>query len=234
MDRRRHHGFSLMELLVVLGVVVILLGLALPTLGRVMFRARMTGRSASTNQITVALTAYAGDYQDLFPLAGDAETSSQASQNYGTPLIAGGYFVSYHDMDPLGMRAHGWMTILLAETQVCRAVDLSPGAPVARAERRPFAVRWADTSFPSQKGILWHSWIMDTNPPGAGYWCCAPGQPKAPIAFADRSVREFAWSELVPTGELPPAGGTIDAGRPVNTTWNGFRGVDLGSSLQGD
>jgi prepilin-type N-terminal cleavage/methylation domain-containing protein/prepilin-type processing-associated H-X9-DG protein len=61
-------GFSLIELLVVIGIVALLLGVLLPVLGL----ARQTGRAAvclsNLRQMSLALHGYSDDHNDRFPL----------------------------------------------------------------------------------------------------------------------------------------------------------------------
>ena len=59
--RRTRAGLTLVELLVVLGIVAILLAIALPTLARVRQSARTTACAANLRQIDAALQGYASD-----------------------------------------------------------------------------------------------------------------------------------------------------------------------------
>lgn len=67
-DRRA--GFTLVELLVVLGIVVVLLGILLPVLGHVRERARQTKCAAQLRELGAALVAYSNVYRGQLPAWG--------------------------------------------------------------------------------------------------------------------------------------------------------------------
>ncbi len=64
------NGFSLIELLVVMAVILTLLGILLPSLQGVRERAYQVVCANNLRQIGVALTAYLGDNEGWFPLSG--------------------------------------------------------------------------------------------------------------------------------------------------------------------
>jgi prepilin-type N-terminal cleavage/methylation domain-containing protein len=219
---RSASGFSIIELVVVIAIVLILIGIAIPTLAKVVGSSKRTRRGVATQQILVSLGAYANDFQEVYPVA-DKEVSSQAAIGYHQPLTDGGYFASIAEMDPDGVRGSGWLTIFLSETVVCSDQSMLPTNPVPTEDRRTLAVRHSRVAFPSQKGVLSSSWVRAASPAAVGYWCCGPGQPEAPVGFADGSVSVHAWSELVPNGQHQALNGV---GSPVISTWFGFRGKD--------
>ena len=64
--RRRSRGFTLVELMVVIGVLVVLLSLLLPTLGRVREVSRRTSCASNLRQLTVGSLAYAAEDDNGF------------------------------------------------------------------------------------------------------------------------------------------------------------------------
>ena len=70
---RRHistaRAFTLVELLVVIGIIVILIGILLPVLVRAKQQAQQTACAANLHQLGVAMTMYTGQYKS-FPVAG--------------------------------------------------------------------------------------------------------------------------------------------------------------------
>jgi type II secretory pathway pseudopilin PulG len=219
----RARGFSVMELLVVIGVVLVLIGLLLPGLSRSRQSVQRTQRAVNTNQIVALLAAYAVDYQEVFPIHENGSAIA-ATVSYPRALVRGGYVESERQLDQEGYNASGMVTILLSETVVCKPESFSRQSPQPRDQRVTSPIRWSNVSFPSQKGILASSWVKDAEPPALGFWCCGPGQPKAPVAFADQSVAVYGWDEL--------AGGVVEhvtlngVGSPVFSTWKGVRRID--------
>lgn len=95
MDRRARrvaaHGFTLVELLVVVAIVSMLMALLLPSLGRARQVAKRTQCLSNIRQLQIAEVAYAGDNRDLMIYAGDS--TEQGSwigplQHYGATAEA--------------------------------------------------------------------------------------------------------------------------------------------------
>jgi prepilin-type N-terminal cleavage/methylation domain-containing protein len=65
-----HFGFTLVELLVVIGIIAVLIAILLPVLQRAKEAANRTNCSSNLRQWGIALTAYAGDNKGNFPYNG--------------------------------------------------------------------------------------------------------------------------------------------------------------------
>lgn len=67
MNERQRGGFSLVELLVVIGVIAILIGMLLPVLQAARAAASTTRCASNMRQVMIAMTNYAQDYHGKFP-----------------------------------------------------------------------------------------------------------------------------------------------------------------------
>jgi prepilin-type N-terminal cleavage/methylation domain-containing protein/prepilin-type processing-associated H-X9-DG protein len=72
----RADAFSLIELLVVIGIIAILIGLLIPTLHRARYASRRTACLSNLRQIGVAIHMYANDNNGSIPFGPDALPSS--------------------------------------------------------------------------------------------------------------------------------------------------------------
>src|SRR4051812_18489104 len=69
LDRR--YGFTLLELLIVVGIIAALLAILLPTLGRMRETARRVRCLANLRQLGTALLAYTADNNGHYPFHAD-------------------------------------------------------------------------------------------------------------------------------------------------------------------
>jgi prepilin-type N-terminal cleavage/methylation domain-containing protein/prepilin-type processing-associated H-X9-DG protein len=65
---RTRRAFTLVELLVVIGIIAVLVGILLPTLTRARESARRATCLSNLRQVFMAMTFYAGDHRDQVPL----------------------------------------------------------------------------------------------------------------------------------------------------------------------
>jgi len=69
--RRKQDGFTLTELLIVVGIVALLVALLFPVFSHVRARGRQTVCLSNLRQLSVATSLYAQDADDHYPYAGD-------------------------------------------------------------------------------------------------------------------------------------------------------------------
>ena len=75
----RHKGFTLVELLVVIGIIAILMGLLLPTVKKARQSAQQVACQSNLRTIMQACTAHAAEHDGFYPLAGEAWLKSPAT-----------------------------------------------------------------------------------------------------------------------------------------------------------
>ena len=85
-SRNNRVGFSLIELLVVIGIITILLSLLLPALKRARESARKVACAAQVGQIVLAITTYSGEYN--FKLPAYNTVNSLGQFNWDIPTAA--------------------------------------------------------------------------------------------------------------------------------------------------
>ncbi len=67
MRNSRRSGFTLVELLVVIGIIAVLIAMLLPALAKVRKQVEMTACASNLRQVGIACYAYAGDNKGLLP-----------------------------------------------------------------------------------------------------------------------------------------------------------------------
>ena len=74
-----HSAFTLIELLIVIGIIAILAGVLLPVYGSVQLAGKRTQSLNSLRQLATAAISYAGDHNGSLPQQGDATTWASAA-----------------------------------------------------------------------------------------------------------------------------------------------------------
>jgi len=83
---RRRRGFTLVELLVVIGIIALLISILLPTLSKAREVAKRTACLSNLRQVQQAFAIYAGQYKDWVPLGYQTTT----------PTSKGAYQMNYN------------------------------------------------------------------------------------------------------------------------------------------
>lgn len=221
-------GFTIIELIVCLGVIMILISLLAPSLGRSINEARVVARMSLLRQHTAAALLYTNDYRGVFPY--QAEHPVRAAKYWYLPMTAKGYLQGgAKAIDPYGVKLEGAIGIGMSMAMVYPAALMTPGATVNPDEMKPAPIRVSDVAHPSAKGFLFRSRV--TNGDGVvSYWCCSqsPGA-RGEVAMADGSVIFEPWTAFLVPGVPDRLENGI--GLPVVATWRGVLGIDRSGSV---
>ncbi len=214
----------MIELLVVLGVLMILLGLLMPALAGVYSSGKLTRESARLRDHAAMISVYAIDHNDAYPFLGGRPWS--AAENWARAMLAGGYYESLPHLDAMSDESGNGYSTLMSAAMVYDWRLMRPGHTVPIDDARAVVVRTASVQFPSLKGLVFRAG-NEPEPaqlPAAGYkgYCCTDLW-EFPVANADASVIVGHWKFF--NGGRPLHEENL-IGMPVMTTWMGVRGMD--------
>lgn len=219
----QRRGFSLIELLVSIGIVLILLGLLTPTLSRARSSASQLAQLKSIQQGADLIAMFTEGNRGNYPLHGDNQFA--ATSRWYEPLLIAGLLDAPGQLDPKSAAMGLRVPFAMSASMCSDANYYTPDSPPYPDEsERPVApVRTDQVVFPSSKGLLLTHRV---GYPVDGYhapWCCLDLSLKAPVAFADGSAESLAVNDFPMN---PPMRLQEIAGVPVYTTWFGIRARD--------
>lgn len=213
--RQAFGGFSLIELIVVIGAIMVVLGLLLPSLGKSRKTAENVVALAGIRSNATLIHAYAAENSGIFPIASNSPWA--CAEFWMLPVLQGGFVGSVQDtyIGPSSTRTPCTMTAAatMNPAQMVRGRTL----PINEVKSVPLTL--ARVAFPADKGLLHANTASDapTQP-----WCCGV-LVAAPVAFFDGSASEYAWGELLSDGLLQVQD---NVGFPVLSTWGGLESRD--------
>lgn len=204
----------------VLGVVLLLVSLILPSLGRTRKLTEVLTKAVTVQQNALAVAIYATDHKEFYPRA--LPNAMQAAIYWYVPMIRAGYIPSKEASDPIGFRRFGFSTISLSQCMVYDPKYMRPGFTLPVSAASSSWVRWSQVVFPSHKGMmleLTREWLS-VNPVG---FCCAGPVLTVPVAFADGSMTEGTRRSFNQDQEPFLMDGI---GMPVFSSWGGYLAFD--------
>ncbi|HEV2293508.1 MAG TPA: prepilin-type N-terminal cleavage/methylation domain-containing protein [Tepidisphaeraceae bacterium] len=119
-NRFRRHAFTLVELLVVIGIIALLIAILLPALNKAREASKAANCLSNLRQINTAFILFAHDNKGFLPQIGSAGTGAQAftidGTNYNVPVrwFGGWYGSPARFYAPAAMLAKYWGTASVA------------------------------------------------------------------------------------------------------------------------
>lgn len=222
--RTGSRGFTIVELVVVIGVVMILISMIVAPLGQSMERSRMVRDGAQLRQNMAVLGLYSNDYQDMYPI-GHA-TAFRSARYWHHAAVAGGYLRSSAEADPAAQKRYGVITLHMSMSLAADPDDMLPGRSLPAGVIKSVPVRHHDVLYPSDKGAMVKFYSEGGPHPqrdAVGRWFCCGDPWTVPAAMCDGSVTFSDYYAY--TGGVYPL--VIDGvGVPIWSTWGGCSGRD--------
>ncbi|RMH14443.1 MAG: prepilin-type N-terminal cleavage/methylation domain-containing protein [Planctomycetota bacterium] len=236
-------GFTIVELLVVVAVLVVLVSLVLPSLGKSHLNSKAMRQAVTQRQTFMALTSYVEDHGNTFPFFG-TRANPYGPVTINGEIFDGGYFniqssfwasalvpryipdrtMIEHEQTTQHLLETGRSHLVLAQSALSDTVFAAPAFFTWEARKVPLdfshfrATRLHEVVYPSHKILLTSWWgtiagDRDGIGVGVGY----------PATFADGSTEIFSKAQilLMPSVDCPFIGDI-----PIRTTEGGLAGRD--------
>ncbi|QOJ00222.1 MAG: prepilin-type N-terminal cleavage/methylation domain-containing protein [Phycisphaeraceae bacterium] len=214
--RRPVRAFTIVELMVVLGVVAVLVGLMLPALGNAREESRRTQRAIALKQNAALIALYTESHKDVFPIARD--TALMNLFKWWEALIAAGLIAQPAEVDPEPNRRQlTWPGNFMNTALANDWRDMRPGYTIEDRLDRTEPVRLPEVHFPDRLGMMTKLHLSEERT-----WCCVERIPE-PVIFVDHSLARGVWTDFIVGDELVVE---YVIGIPIISTWFGSRGRD--------
>jgi len=243
MPRGAAAGFTLVETLLVIMLIAILIGLALPFLGGARDKAHEVGALALIRGHGQIMQTYSVDYAGYFPVVGhpdrpttvevggrEIELTYWHADFQWVYALANGYYdgrLGHPSLYPPGYE-DGGSPFMYTESFLAAPQFWSPQTRTGRTQWRPVPAALA--SYPSAKGLL-TSWASRVPVQGQAASYRFPDDMPQETAFVDGSAKTIKRGDFLPwmqTGEGDYSGHrTTPFGWPVLHTLQGAQGRDV-------
>lgn len=222
-------GYTIIELMVVIGVVLLLIGLVLPAFGGAFSTAKLSREMVRLRDNSFMISMYTQDHRDVYPLANIGRGPRSTAVRWGMPMIAGGYVDDITQIDDRSDVEGNGFSIYMSAAMVYDWQLMRPGFTVPYEEAVPSAVRSSSVTFPSLKALLYraenrvHDTLNGRPIPNDYYAFCCVDLWDFPVVNTDSSVIKGHWQFF--NGGRPLYEENL-IGTPVMATWFGVKGQD--------
>jgi len=206
-------AFSIIEVLVVIGVLFVLVGIALPLLSRSVSKARGVGSLSRARQMGLAVSDFAAGHKDEVPVLFAPKYALAYEEQEQIPLLGrvlrGNWFDNrgrYHNALPDYLPADvlaepecefdqfptrsGTVTSLATNYHLAGTFYAEPAffnLPTQRGPEQWRAQKLGAVAFPSLKGMIRQSMVFSESGWRQGFPACCTGDVKSAIIWADLS-----------------------------------------------
>ncbi|QOJ00245.1 MAG: type II secretion system protein [Phycisphaeraceae bacterium] len=253
----RARGFTLVELLISLGLIAVLLSLMLPALSGSKTRALATSSLGRIREMARGVQLYADDHKEFPPTFGApggddpimmsfdfgparAEWfSHSALYSFAVIPYLGTWRVAVPPgaPEPEKFWEHGGTLVTDSAYRLSWTLYARPeffDSDTTAGKSQHGTQRLSAVLFPSDKGLM-HQYMIYHRPEfGPTFACCIVDIP-TPVAFADHSVSEHILRRMIPGVFIPSVNTTLPItdirtldGAPIDQTRHGVRGRDRG------
>jgi prepilin-type N-terminal cleavage/methylation domain-containing protein len=215
---RAQAGFTLVELIVTIGLIALLMGLLLPALGGSRKAAVQTRTLAEIRGAAQLITLYADAHGDVYPMSDASVMRNQV--NWYQNLLDVGLISHVRELGkhPFGVEEDP-PPFAISASMFGPAEMFTPGMAESIYLTKARPMRQSSVRYPSAKGFLCQ-WLLEWPD---GFWCCPPDPDPGPVVMVDHSAliarpTDFDVS-LRPDHDK-------GVGTPVLSTWFGVLGAD--------
>jgi prepilin-type N-terminal cleavage/methylation domain-containing protein len=192
MCNARRSAFTLVELLVVIGIIALLIAILLPALGKARLQARRTQDLSNIRQIGIACVAYATENKGAYPLGNrmGPNLTNPPSNNDDLAWINSYTFAYFISFMCDNKTATDWLST---------TAPYPNGRPLDVSQQRRFAcMSLYDSNFMPNVGMVDYRYsTMQTDPAGAGYNVTYMG-----FTYWGRRAQEVQGALYNATGQL--------------------------------
>lgn len=215
-DRR---AFSMIEMVVSIGVVLVISGVLLPTLrasreSAILVRSMVQARSNAS-----LISNYCADNRDAIPYWNDLAV--MVAMDFGVLLQQAGYVAALRETDPDGFDKYGFSRFSMSTAIVADPRYFQPGFTVRTSQLPAASTRLSNIAYPAEKGVA-VQWLHVRGTEHVLWGWNPIDRPRSGFARADGSGMGVACTDF----QLEHDFFEYDTGVPVLMTWGGFRGRD--------